>query len=214
MERVRHRNISDTNDSSKTIWEWGHTNLTSVTREGRIFYREGYFAPKMAETEIFFQFRDDDNNFYQQYKGLSLPKEHPKPIPELISFISKLMHVEANYEKYNISLVHYCGGSKCRLCPEFPSYGSITGKEGHGVGGSEYHIHNEIFSLVWPEGYMHYLVDHNVVCSESFYKFIMSLPILGDKKSSWEENEQKKYNAHIELRHLSENPQDFDDSDL
>lgn len=49
------------------------------------------------------------------------------------------------------------GGSKCRLC-------------GAANENSEYYLDG----FVWPQGYLHYLKDHNVNCDIVFKKYLIS----------------------------------------
>ena len=53
---------------------------------------------------------------------------------------------------------HYRGYSQCRLCDKYNN------------GSKEY----SIGCFVWPEGYIHYLEEHNVAVDEKFAKYAKS----------------------------------------
>ena len=67
-------------------------------------------------------------------------------------FIKKLEYIQNN----KAQLRAYKGISHCRIC------NCRNGSE-------EYTYKNH----VWPQGYMHYLIQHNVHPSKEFYDFIM-----------------------------------------
>ena len=58
------------------------------------------------------------------------------------------------------SAVYYYGCSTCRICGEDNGCGEYT--------------YND---FVWPEGYMHYLEEHNVKMDEEFEEFLLNLEI-------------------------------------
>lgn len=71
------------------------------------------------------------------------------------AFVAKLEALEANLMEKKLYDA-YRGCSHCRLCDQ------VNG--------------NKEFSLgkwVWPDGYMHYIKDHNVKPSDAFYKFVI-----------------------------------------
>ena len=55
--------------------------------------------------------------------------------------------------------VQYRGWSTCRICK--CTNGSTEYKSG---------------GWIWPEGYIHYIEEHNVKPSSEFYKFVMASP--------------------------------------
>lgn len=90
--------------------------------------------------------------WYSEYE-----KQYPMPVPFVgewegkKEFLAKLKETEKNTNK-----AYYKGWSTCRLCK----------------------CHNGSFShqyksWKWPEGFIHYVRDHNVKPSDEFIKFIM-----------------------------------------
>lgn len=88
--------------------------------------------------------------------------KYPKPqITENIvdpNFIHKLIEV-TDSAKFRQCL----GLSHCRLCDKLNN------------GSKEYTIENDNIIFVYPQGLLHYYLDHNVQPSNEFYNFIMSI---------------------------------------
>lgn len=94
----------------------------------------------------------------------------PKPIASEIPFsnkdeiVNKLKYVEENIQNYTLGKrhtgqkVHYKGYSECRCC----------GKE---VGSAEFRIEN----WTWPEGLLHYVLEHNIKPSEEFIASVLKI---------------------------------------
>lgn len=84
-----------------------------------------------------------------------------------LTFIEKLKKLMTNIENKNINGEHigYRGYSYCRLCPN----------EHNGT--TEYIFYVNDIKYRFPEGLLHYYVDHNVQPSAEFYKVIIEYPI-------------------------------------
>lgn len=85
--------------------------------------------------------------------------EYPKPIESKVPFpdkdavVKKLRSVEERARK-----VHYKGISSCRCCNTCNGSGEYSHK-----------------NWKWPEGLMHYIVDHNIEPSAEFKKEILNM---------------------------------------
>lgn len=79
----------------------------------------------------------------------NLDKNHNKNIVEKIYKLQKIANVE-----------EYFGCSYCRICNK-------------SNGGKEYSYDK----YVWPEGYIHYLSDHNIKIDQDFENFINKLDL-------------------------------------
>ena len=86
-----------------------------------------------------------------------LEPQYPMPVsqanPISKEFTDKLSYIENNKARKRA----YKGISQCRICK-------------CNNGSEEYNYKN----YVWPKGYMHYLIQHNVHPSKNFYDFIMA----------------------------------------
>ncbi len=114
------------------------------------------------------------------------PDEYPFPIPnkvtpkQLPKFIKKLQYVEENYTLLGGIIKNYDGYSGCRLCA-YTENGSY-----------EYSIpyNNDKICLddpsyiTWPEGLLHYFIEHNVIPSREFYDFIMTIEVPAEPKTN------------------------------
>lgn len=92
--------------------------------------------------------------------GLGLgPQPLPQREPVNPKFIEKLKIIEEKCRRKicNSRMEFYFGCSTCRICK----------KEN---GSSEYYYNG----FCWPEGYIHYLIDHSVHPSKSFYNMVIS----------------------------------------
>ena len=58
------------------------------------------------------------------------------------------------------SAIHYKGFSTCRLC------GKVNGSQ-------EFEVRTELMTFYIPEGYLHYLTDHNVQPDEDLYGILL-----------------------------------------
>lgn len=86
--------------------------------------------------------------------GLPDPVPHDKPFKDQARFLIWLAHVERNLAKCKV----YKGSSTCRICGDWN-------------GTKEY----EYNGFRWPEGYSHYIEEHNVRPDKAFYDMIMSV---------------------------------------
>lgn len=82
-----------------------------------------------------------------------VPVAHEEPFPEKVAFLKVLAEKEAKARE-----VHYRGWSTCRVCNQYN-------------GSTEF----EYNGWRWPQGYRHYVEDHNVAPSKDFMKFILSV---------------------------------------
>jgi hypothetical protein len=88
--------------------------------------------------------------YWYNSSNTNLPNPKPKNYPVEPEFLEKLKLVQKLAEK-----VYYRGWSMCRCCDK--------------VNGSfEY----EFRGWVWPEGYEHYLVEHNVHPTPEFRQMV------------------------------------------
>jgi hypothetical protein len=79
------------------------------------------------------------------------PVAHLRPSPTQAVFLEKLTKLESKAQKR-----HFKGWSNCRLCKK-PN------------GSSEFTLKG----WRWPEGYRHYIQDHNVRPSPEFKDFVL-----------------------------------------
>lgn len=146
------------------------------------------------------------------YEGY-FSKENPpipyrKPIPEMQDLIKKLQHMEANCEENSITIIYLTEPQYCELCPPYLCiYGEqcnssstsstsstlTTTTNYHCLGGIRYECELENGAiLIWPGSYMHYLVNHNVPCSEIFSIYLRNSKMRGTNPSEWEKNYNQK----------------------
>ena len=96
--------------------------------------------------------------------------EYPTPVANTIdqsikeSFVNKLRQIEASE---NTEVIYYKGFSYCRIC-------------GIQNGSTEYVRDN----WTWPEGYLHYIIEHNVSPTDEFYKYV-SAPMSKRKRKKY-----------------------------
>lgn len=105
-------------------------------------------------------FQESENIYIEGYwyDGYNTIYPMPKPnsIPVDLEFVNKL----ENRLKSAI-VVQYLGFSTCRIC--------------HKLNGSgEYILENDKLKFKVPEGFLHYIKEHNIHPSPKFYNFIMS----------------------------------------
>ena len=147
----------------------------------------------------------------------SLPFPEPTQTTIDQNFLTKLTDVEKKISQVSVGLevykigtgaLIYMGQSYCRLC-NLDSNGSMT-----------FVYNNDDYMVMWPQGYLHYLENHNVQPSEAFVAFInwaSQLPsisgdperqseffkVLNSTKTGAKLNDKefmKKYDAFIESR--------------
>lgn len=86
---------------------------------------------------------------------LPMPVEHGIPFPEKDDFVARLKSIQKRAQ-----IIHFKGFSRCRICNK------INGTTEYSYSGWN-----------WPEGYLHYIVDHNVSPSVEFFNFVMNRKI-------------------------------------
>lgn len=100
----------------------------------------------------------------------------PKPIPldykwkGRKAFLKALRHVESEVESGDLSgrVNHYKGSSRCRIC------------EVHN-GSQEFKCDFMKSTWVWPAGFAHYVMKHNVRPSQAFQEFILAAAAAKEK---------------------------------
>jgi hypothetical protein len=130
---------------------------------------EGYWAnPKHSLTE---------------FDGAVLPSPiaHPAPFPTLAPFWAKLGDLQRVIDSGKSSIgvrMSANGASRCRLCGEAvgseeynAAYGHIRVPEATAPTGDAHYLHR----VSWPEGLLHYGLQHNVVPSKRFFDIISGL---------------------------------------
>lgn len=108
--------------------------------------------------------------FWKNDENPDYPFPLETDIPNSSIFIKKLKLLMNNKDSektrtigdFEVSVIHYRGFSPCRLC-NLQTNGS-----------REYTFIKNKTKFVVPEGYLHYLITHNVHPSEEFVKFIES----------------------------------------
>ena len=130
------------------------------------------YQPKsQSEENIFFEgyWAKDQNPAKDEYKG-KYPWPVPSSFPEKQVFLENLAEIERHLyslqdqsrgnfeEKYVIS---YRGLSECRLCNKLN-------------GSKEFVLKNSGQNINWPEGYQHYVKDHDIKPSDKFLQIVMN----------------------------------------
>ena len=101
-------------------------------------------TPKGPRREGFWYSNDSENRHFPK------PVPHERSMGGQKTFLSKMEGVESRCD-----VRHYKGWSECRLC-------------GERVGSREYRHKG----WVWPEGFRHYILVHNVRPSAEFVNFM------------------------------------------
>lgn len=92
-------------------------------------------------------------------------EKYPMPVANTIDLSIKKDFIEKLKQIQKISHeIHYRGFSGCRIC------NCLNGT-------FEY----EYEDWVWPEGYLHYIQDHNVAPTKEFYDFIMNTELISQQ---------------------------------
>ena len=101
----------------------------------------------------------DDFNTYLPWPT---PNEDKGKLAQLKEFIPRLERIEEKLRGFDKRsemnlMCHYMGSSTCRLCSK-------------DNGSSEYIVYRKETNtkVVWPEGYIHYLKEHNVMPENTF----------------------------------------------
>jgi hypothetical protein len=83
--------------------------------------------------------------------------QYPMPIANNVPFPNKINIIKALQAKEAVAQKKFAKGwSTCRICKK--SNGSVEYESGN---------------YTWPEGYLHYLEDHNVVPDSEFVKWLL-----------------------------------------
>ena len=89
--------------------------------------------------------------WYSKYEPQYPKPVEGKPFTGQKEFLERLEKIEKRTQK-----IHYKGWSRCRIC--------------NCMNGTTEHVSK---SFRWPEGYIHYIRDHNVKPDEDFYNAVM-----------------------------------------
>jgi hypothetical protein len=124
--------------------------------------------------------------WYNDYedKHRPMPVANPEPWNGQAEFIAKLMSIEvplmsayqAQIDRYNTALIAR-SEDRSLPYPEMPKDTTVVAYRGYSPcricdqsnGSREYHYGG----WIWPQGYIHYLRDHNVLPDEDFKRFVM-----------------------------------------
>lgn len=112
--------------------------------------KEGYDLSDYIRKEGFWCKTEDRAEFYKEFP---FPKENSGNPDELFLFVKKLKFVQSKVVKQG-----YMGPSKCRICGVLNGTSSYISAR-----------------YVWPEGYEHYLIGHNVQPTAGFVLYINEL---------------------------------------
>jgi len=104
-------------------------------------------------------FWNDNKNGYPQYP---MPEAREKPWKGKRDFVAALTQLQ---EKGGIKRESYRGWSDCRCC------GKMNGNKEYTKDG-----------WLWPEGFLHYVEEHNVKPPQDFIDFIMAAHYSGKLK--------------------------------
>lgn len=105
----------------------------------------------MNNIKHYIGFYKEIGNINSQWTKMPIPNSNKIPTSMLNILIDRIKFAE----KY-ATVISYRGISMCRICNQY---------NGH----REYHLQN----YIWPEGYIHYIKDHNVAIDDNFIDFIM-----------------------------------------
>jgi len=97
--------------------------------------------------------------YSKQEPDLPKPVAKKQPFKDQDDFLEALKKVEG---RKTVGKRHYRGWSTCRICK-------------CKNGSTEFYCDG----WVWPEGYKHYISEHNVVPDKAFYQFIMEKAGMG-----------------------------------
>lgn len=82
--------------------------------------------------------------------------EYPMPEPDNVIEDKEIFLEKLRKLQKRAAVKYYKGFSKCRIC------NCINGTIEYSVGG-----------FTWPDGYIHYIEDHDVLPDEDFYNYVM-----------------------------------------
>lgn len=102
--------------------------------------------------------------YYSKYEpNLPIPiSQQTKLNQNLITKLRVIMY-KLNKSSYsNAHCLQYMGYSECRLCHK-PN------------GSKEYYIINENKKYIFPEGYLHYIEEHNIIPSNEFVNLLIHI---------------------------------------
>lgn len=87
------------------------------------------------------------------------PKSHDEPFIGQDEFVESLRKIE---DSKSVKVESQKGSSPCR-------FGDRAAN-----GSQEYSVKLKDTEVHWPEGYLHYVVDHNVIPSREFFRFVIN----------------------------------------
>lgn len=89
----------------------------------------------------------------KQEPDFPTPVHNDKPFLDKDLIVKKIISVQSR-----LGQRHYKGFSKCRCC------GAINGSGEYSHKG-----------WIWPEGFLHYIIEHNIEPTEEFKKYILNI---------------------------------------